>query len=385
MKFGWLSDTHLGYRQYGLERRSLDFEKAFYDAVKHMLDMGLKLVVHTGDLLNSNRPGPEAMECLRRVHRLLISYEARMIVVSGNHDYTVPPWPNLLEPCDNMLGITVQDKQVFTYEDTRFFCLPSMSPEQFRAVEWPPANFMLCHMQIQEFIGFASMGAIAVKDLPLDHYDAILVGDIHITQINKYPREGKTFPALVGYAGSTELCSESEPDHKSWMLVEFERGKPIQMMPHGIYTRPVIRVKVTETDSVESHIAECIRRHESQVANTGDTRNPIVFIEYPSHIPGVMERFQAALNPDSWILRFKPVLQQQALTGVPLPPTGQELTPKDLLRAHLAIRSDLLPLAEQLINPELNANATLDAYIDGRLRQIEAATGAVDGGASAAP
>lgn len=385
MKFGWISDSHLGYVQYGLDRRRLDFERAFESAVDAML-MGfdLKLIVHTGDLLNSNRPGPDAIECLRRVHRKLIENRARMVVISGNHDYTDPPWPTLLEPDPDMLGITVQDHQVFTYESVRFFCLPYVPVERFKQLVWPAADILLCHQQIREFIGFESLNALSVTELPIQNYRAILVGDIHKTQIERYQNEGLEHAVPVGYIGSMELCSESEPSVKYWAEVDVGDDKgPIQITKYEIPTRLVVRVSLKKPEDLDPAVEMVRRAYEQAVEHLDDTREPIVFVEYPSTMTDVMDRFKKTFNPDQFILRFKSRLVLGAPTSVPLPPQEQELTPVDILRSKLALRGDLLPVAEQLINKDVDANAAADQFIEARLRAIEADTRPVDRGASA--
>lgn len=377
MKFAWLSDSHLGYTQYGLERRRIDFEQAFETAVEHILKAGIRSIVHTGDMLHSNRPGPDAMACLRRSHRRLVEARARMLVISGNHDRTEPPWPTLLEPNEWAYGITVADNQVVTLEGVTFFCLPFMPVEQVRRLVWPQADIMLCHLQVQEFIGFESLSAVALNELPVS-YRAILIGDVHINRMMAHPSNPD---CPVGYTGSTELNSESEPSEKVWTEVEVLPAQPVRFQQHNIPTRLVLRRVVEDVESLDKHVAEIMAHWQNHVTSTGDSREPLVFIEYPSGTAGLMERLKSAFNPDKWVLRFKPVLKLMAPTGVPLIPSQTELTVQDILRADLAMRQDLVPLAEQLINPAQDPNAALDEYIEGRLRQIDAASRTLDGGA----
>lgn len=384
MKFAWMSDSHLGNNQYGLERRRLDFARALESAVSHALQLEIELIVHTGDLLNSNRPGPDSIECLRRIHRNLIAAGARMIVISGNHDQTDPPWPTLLEPEGNMLGISVQDNQVFSYGEVRFFCLPSVSVERFKSTVWPKAEVLLCHMQVQEFIGFESLSALKLSELPLDFFNAILIGDIHVHKIQNYIRQDGT-QVPVGYTGSTELCSSSEQSEKFWMEVQMENQVITQLTPHKIETRQVIRRVVDQVEDIDRHVQEINREWFRNQDVSGDTREPILFVEYPSDMPGVMERFRSAFDPSSWVVRFKPVLRQGRKLGAPLVPQARELTPTDILRSYLAMRSDLLPVAEQLITKDRDPNATLDQFIESRLRAIEESSRSPDGGAPAIP
>lgn len=51
MKFAHLSDTHLGYRQYGLIEREDDFYNVFNEIVDKIIDERVDFVIHSGDLL----------------------------------------------------------------------------------------------------------------------------------------------------------------------------------------------------------------------------------------------------------------------------------------------------------------------------------------------
>lgn len=367
MRFAWLSDTQLGFYQYGLERRRSDFEYAFESSVDDILSRGIKMIVHTGDLLNSNRPGSEALTCLKRVHRKLIENGARMLVITANHDMADPPWPTILEENNEQTGILIRDNQLFAHEGVMFYCAPFMSNERFLQIEWPKADVLLCHIMLQEFIGFPSPTALKIADMPLDKFGAILMGDIHVTDIRTVGG------CLIGYPGSTELNSETEPSEKFWIAVEFdtEIRKVPAVIQHEIRTRKVFRYVISTPDQVERIIAEITAKWEEHKKKTGDLREPIVFLEYPSDLAGVMERFRTAFNPDKWILRFKSVIQLQAKTGMPLNPGQQDLTVEDILRSELAMRQDMIPIATQLITQDVNADAALNEFIEARIRAIE--------------
>jgi DNA repair exonuclease SbcCD nuclease subunit len=342
--------------------------------------MGVKLVVHTGDILNSNRPGPDAIACLRGIHRKLIAHQARMIVISGNHDQTDPPWPTLLEPDRNMMGITVQDRMVFSFQGVSFFCLPFVPLDQFRSIVWPEAHVLLCHLQIQELIGYESINALPIRDLPGEKFSLILVGDVHIYKTVNHPDYPK---CIIGYTGSSELCSESEPSEKFWTLVEMEGPTVKIMKPIHIPTRKVFRRVLEKVEDIDPNIVEIKTQWDNYRSETADMREPIVFVEYPSDVTGVMERFRTAFNPDLWVLRFKAKLRLMSPTGVPMPPTERELTVAEIMRSNLAMRQDLIPVAEQLINTELDPNAAIDSFIEARLRTIAEPSGTPDGGALA--
>lgn len=61
MKFAHLSDTHLGYRQYGLIEREDDFYNVFNEIVDKIIDERVDFVIHSGDLFEIAKPSPNAL------------------------------------------------------------------------------------------------------------------------------------------------------------------------------------------------------------------------------------------------------------------------------------------------------------------------------------
>ncbi|KXA90814.1 hypothetical protein AKJ57_03610 [candidate division MSBL1 archaeon SCGC-AAA259A05] len=59
--FVHLSDTHLGYRQYGLDERFEDWSKATKQVIDYAVDHDVDAVIHSGDLFNSAKPGRDAL------------------------------------------------------------------------------------------------------------------------------------------------------------------------------------------------------------------------------------------------------------------------------------------------------------------------------------
>jgi len=89
MKFAHLADLHLGYRQYGLYERALDFNKAFTEAVDTILDKGFSFVLISGDVFHYRLP--PAMAVRRAFHEFSRLQKAGIpvIVSRGNHDASI--------------------------------------------------------------------------------------------------------------------------------------------------------------------------------------------------------------------------------------------------------------------------------------------------------
>lgn len=81
-----LSDTHLGYRQYGVFERELDVYDVFEESIELALREHVDLVVHAGDFFDSPRPPPQALRNAIRVLGLLRDRGIPFLVVMGDHD-----------------------------------------------------------------------------------------------------------------------------------------------------------------------------------------------------------------------------------------------------------------------------------------------------------
>jgi Calcineurin-like phosphoesterase len=363
MKFAHLSDSHIGFRQYGLERRRKDFEQAFESAVSDILNRGIRFIVHTGDLLNSNRPGPDAIQCLNRIHRNLIAHNAHMAVASGNHDYTIPPWPSVLVPDE--YGIKCRDFEVVRSGDASFYFVPSMPVEQFMKHEFKEADVLLWHGLVRPFINFEAVNSLDISELPCHRYRMILLGDVHITEIMTAPQN----PACkVGYIGSTEMCNSREPEEKFWGEID---TRDWSTRKHIIATRPILHWKIESeiTDSWMERMIDVVRG-----LSLKDTRKPIIFIDYGSHIPGVVERMRRTFNPDEFILQFRPEMVMTSGPGVPMPAMEDNMSVEDLLRSKIAMREDLVPVALGLVNQDMDPKAVLDEFIEQRIRNAAGRT-----------
>ncbi|NPA04794.1 MAG: exonuclease SbcCD subunit D [Crenarchaeota archaeon] len=81
-----VSDTHLGYRQYGLYEREQDIYNVFREVIDNAVREHVDLVIHTGDFFDSVRPPSQAIlvaiEELRRLRERGIPF----VAIMGDHD-----------------------------------------------------------------------------------------------------------------------------------------------------------------------------------------------------------------------------------------------------------------------------------------------------------
>ncbi len=93
LRIAHLADTHLGYRalgradpETGRNQRAVDVERAFETAIEDILERGVDLVVHAGDVFHHTRPSWAALRCFVRQMRRLEAANVPCVVIGGNHD-----------------------------------------------------------------------------------------------------------------------------------------------------------------------------------------------------------------------------------------------------------------------------------------------------------
>lgn len=109
IKIGVVGDTHLGYRQYGLDERHEDFGKAWLWACQTFVDEGCDFVIHTGDLFNSRQPDPVAMSQAEAGFNILNDALIYSWIVPGNHEI-FSRYPNWLDYLDDNRLVKVLDR-----------------------------------------------------------------------------------------------------------------------------------------------------------------------------------------------------------------------------------------------------------------------------------
>ncbi|AXV38635.1 MAG: DNA repair exonuclease [Methanobacteriaceae archaeon] len=86
MRFVHLSDTHLGYRQYGLFEREKDFYDVFMDLTGKIIEERPDFVIHSGDFFESSRPPTTALLTVQNCLAQLKERNIPIYAIPGNHD-----------------------------------------------------------------------------------------------------------------------------------------------------------------------------------------------------------------------------------------------------------------------------------------------------------
>lgn len=365
-RLAWLSDTHLGYRQYGLARRQVDFSLALEGALADIYQQGIRLVLNTGDLLHSNRPGADAMTDVQRIHGWLVERKMVMLVIPGNHDRSLDEhhWIQVVNPGNKPEGIMLLDAK--TYCDfgsgLQIYGVGHMARDKFMSHSFPDkVDIIMCHQSVVEFINFESASSLHIAELPLGRARAVLLGDIHITDI-RHVNE-----VLVGYPGSTESNSASEPDKKHWveLTVPKDIGR-VDFNLHLISTRPVLRAEINRIEDIADLAARAAK----------EARPPVIHVEYDALVPGILEALYRELNPDRYVLRPEPKLVQLGLregSSQPAPGEAADINPEMILRDMIGGDPELYAVAAGLVRSDNNPATVLAGFVDRRLAEIQAA------------
>jgi DNA repair protein SbcD/Mre11 len=86
LRFVHLSDSHLGYRQYGLKQRLTDWSRATEEIVNYAIKNEVDFVLHSGDLFNSNLVDHTTLIHAIKILSPLKQAQIPFFVIDGNHD-----------------------------------------------------------------------------------------------------------------------------------------------------------------------------------------------------------------------------------------------------------------------------------------------------------
>ncbi len=117
MLIAQLADAHIGHRQYGLEERAKDYEKAFIEAINKIVQLrhekDLKYVIICGDLFDTSRPTPNDYVTVINGLRKLREENVNVIIIRGNHEASIT------SPSNNPLQV-ISSMNLATYLENNY-------------------------------------------------------------------------------------------------------------------------------------------------------------------------------------------------------------------------------------------------------------------------
>lgn len=370
-----MGDVHFRDTQYGTAKRGLDFCTAALNAVTSALQFKRRphCFVIAGDIFDSSRPSPRAIGQLMALDALFRQHNVPAFAVTGNHDWSTPTWLETLFPAPPDVngsiphgGIVPLDGKVIEFRGFRIAGVQPYTTKQFLdgldavaalthdADVWIYHNFVTgvvpCYTGEKRYID--------IQDLPVSERNkAVLLGDIHVQGFVE--NRG----ALIGYPGSTEICSASEHTEKSVPVLSIPAHGTAAVVGYApIKTRPAVIAKVETEEDLETVVARV-----KELA----PQHPLVHIDFNRDVQSTFTRLHALLDHEQAILRCYPL---------PARPVGYERLREDeeadaLPFSHFLSAmfedSDLEPVVTALYQRPEDAANTLTAFIEAELQDQE--------------
>lgn len=361
------ADWHLRDMQFGKTSRAQDFTDSVFRIVDIAVKNDVDYILCAGDILNSKRPSSKNIADLLMLNNRLLLAKVKLFVITGNHDKCHPSWIRVLQQEmeeNGQCAIYDIDFQLFSMKardgkEYTIYGVPDMAPDDFRvrSKDFPEADFMMFHALIKDFAAFdAGDKVLKVDDLPTDKYKGILLGDIHT---HKYVTKNG---CLVGYPGSTELCSRSEDVNKFVSLLTLHDSGRLEWdsIPLPL-NKPIVAEDVhtnDEANSVLKTIEELKDKH------------PTILVRKDPKFTDLYARIARIVDTSKCILRVTNLPQSgfklsKLLNRKGGSPVGK--TPSDFVAEYFPTDSDTFTLAQALCDPEAKSAPLIESFIDNRL------------------
>ena len=235
MKFAHLSDTHLGYRQFGLNEREKDFYEVFELIIDKIIEENVDFVIHSGDLFETARPSPNALLTFQKGLLRLKGASIPMFAIAGNHDSVmrkeaIPPqvlfkkWGlKVISPINtNYMFDDVFIAGLPYYPSSQSKNLKNKLAELSQKAANHEKSILVLHQGIDKYLSFQY--ELEIGDIP-DNFDYYAFGHLH-----KYIEDDFGKGKLV-YPGSIDIWRTNElPDYKKngkgFVVVDLDGPKP---------------------------------------------------------------------------------------------------------------------------------------------------------------
>jgi DNA repair exonuclease SbcCD nuclease subunit len=265
-------DTHLGYQQYHLPERRVDFQAAFEQVAADAIAEDVDAVVHAGDLFHDRTPRLSDIMGALSVLRDLDDAGVPFLAVVGNHEgKRSQQWLDLFESMELATRLGAEPVEI---GNTAFYGLDFVPRSKRDSLdheyEANDAEYaaLVSHGLFEPF-EHGDWDAREICEASTVEFDAMLVGDDHEAK-QKQLDTG----AWLTYCGSSERASASERDARGYNLVTFEDSVDIRR--RGLDTREFVFLDVELRPGEGSQrIRERLDQHEIEdavviVTITGD-------------------------------------------------------------------------------------------------------------------
>ncbi len=281
MRFAHLSDTHLGFRQYGLYERESDFYRAFEKTIAAIIRERPDFVLHTGDLFDSPKPPPRALWVAQRCFAKLRDKGIPVYAITGNHDmlFRKGAMPPQVLYKDLNVRMLTEEEPFVVHEGVLIAGIPYRSKHSAASLKDSMAlvakkakgythSVLMMHQGTDRHLKYAY--EVKMSDIP-DNFSYYAMGHVHARILEKF---GKGW---LAYPGSTELWSASEYDDyrrngKGFYLVDAGFDIPqVQKIDIGL-EREIIKERMRIKD-IGKFTEELVARMSKL------TKKPLLYID----------------------------------------------------------------------------------------------------------
>jgi DNA repair exonuclease SbcCD nuclease subunit len=276
MKFLHISDTHLGYQQYGLRERVQDFFDVFKQALEIAKEEKVEFIIHTGDLFHTKRPDNEV---LIQTIKLIKDVKIPIYAIEGNHDKEghIRNSDSPLEILKEATQMKIVRSAVQVNDSVSIFGLPHLTNHRLKMLsqEGKPISKVLEELYYNaevskeftilmlhlEFKDMFPLAFLSHSDIP-PMFDYVGIGHLHDRQ--EPIKDGDRY---IVYPGSTEYTQILEKGNveKGIYLVELERNKVKSIEFKPLNTRKIIKLRInTNTEEIEKILKEVAEKYENE-------------------------------------------------------------------------------------------------------------------------
>ncbi|BDR92387.1 DNA repair exonuclease [Vulcanisaeta souniana] len=308
MLIAQLADIHLGHRQYGLDERLEDYNRAFLSAVNEVLRLrekgGLDTVIISGDFFDTQRPPPSIYVTAIRGLTRLREAGIRVVVIRGNHDASI------INPVENPLTVLHQ-MGLIDYLDGNYIDLGGVRVigagtvytdiqnrliNELSTLRGNGVNIAVIHQYIEGapyIYPMPNVDVFMVNEKPLAQLglDYIAVGHIHEHGL-KHPRINAVYPGSLEVWDAREfeiyeytddrLRKIKDIDPKGFLLLDVgNNGVRVSSVKIGP-SRRLVRVRIKYDDAKPS----TVKRDVSYIASNMDQRGSLVILEIEGRVAG---------------------------------------------------------------------------------------------------
>ncbi|MDI1495719.1 MAG: metallophosphoesterase [Cenarchaeum symbiont of Oopsacas minuta] len=304
MKFSHISDTHLGFSQFGTGKRAADIYKAFEQAIDISIEQNVDFVIFAGDIFHTPTPDGTAIMNMAHALKRLQNVQIPVFFILGEHDIShamLHPVPFVYHKLDyatyvgkvpayyNGVMIAGIDKMRKGEVDERRDYLEKLDK---LAMQHDGLCILLAHQGIAEAHKFAT--EIVASDLP-KNFNYYAMGHIHEKSEWNFNFLGGplTYPGSIEVIGSEGVKNTK----KGFYIVDIISDKAVPKWTQ-LDTRPQIVIH-TNAESLKTEIDKLV------IKDTRNERKPIVDLRIsgtinPEIIRAHLARLEGKTFHTSW-------------------------------------------------------------------------------------